>query len=134
MFFLLFPGMLPRLSARERRNQLRGYMAESAKGTPMAFSKPVSLWRNRDYLLLWSGQTISNVGTGVSTIAYPLLVLAVTGSPAQAGFISAVRALIYALLCLSFFAPLRMAGLILHAQEAFRVAVGDLLFVGGADR
>lgn len=66
----------------------------------MASSKPVSLWRNLDYLLLWSGQTISNVGTGVSTIAYPLLVLAVTGSPAQAGFISAARALIYAILVL----------------------------------
>lgn len=66
----------------------------------MAFSKPVSLWRNRDYLMLWGGQTISNVGTGVSTIAYPLLVLAVTGSPAQAGFISAARALIYAILVL----------------------------------
>lgn len=66
----------------------------------MAISKPVSLWRNLDYLLLWSGQTISNVGTGVSTIAYPLLVLTVTGSPAQAGFISAARALIYAILVL----------------------------------
>lgn len=66
----------------------------------MAASKPVFLWRNMDYLLLWSGQTISNVGTGVSTIAYPLLVLAVTGSPAQAGFISAARALIYAILVL----------------------------------
>lgn len=66
----------------------------------MASSKPVSLWRNLDYLLLWSGQTISNVGTGVSTIAYPLLVLTVTGSPAQAGFISAARALIYAILVL----------------------------------
>lgn len=66
----------------------------------MAFSKPVSLWRNLDYVLLWGGQTISNVGTGVSTIAYPLLVLAVTGSPAQAGFISAARALIYAILVL----------------------------------
>jgi len=71
------------------------------KGTLIVSSKqPVSLWRNLDYLLLWGGQTISNVGTGVSTIAYPLLVLAVTGSPAQAGFISAARALIYAILVL----------------------------------
>jgi hypothetical protein len=26
-------------------------------------SHPTSLWRNRDYLLLWSGQTISGVGS-----------------------------------------------------------------------
>ncbi|MHB8595198.1 MAG: MFS transporter [Ktedonobacteraceae bacterium] len=67
----------------------------------MASNKhPVSLWRNLDYLLLWGGQTISTIGTGVSTIAYPLLVLMVTGSPAQAGFISALRALIYMVLVL----------------------------------
>ncbi len=66
----------------------------------MASSKPASLWRNLDYMLLWGGQTVSNIGTGVSTIAYPLLVLAVTGSPAQAGFISAARALVYVMLVL----------------------------------
>lgn len=56
------------------------------------------MWRNLDYMLLWGGQTVSNIGTGVSTIAYPLLVLAVTGSPAQAGFISAARSLVYVIL------------------------------------
>lgn len=45
---------------------------------------PPPLWRNRDFLLLWSGQTISTLGTRISGLAYPLLVLAVTGSPAQA--------------------------------------------------
>jgi MFS family permease len=54
---------------------------------------PVSLWRNRDYLLLWSGQAISAIGSGVSELAFPLLVLAVTQSPAQAGFAAALRAL-----------------------------------------
>lgn len=62
--------------------------------------KPASLWRNRDYLLLWSGQTLSNIGSGVSRIAYPLLVLAITGSPAQAGLIGALRALMYIVLIL----------------------------------
>lgn len=51
-----------------------------------------SLWRNRDYLLLWSGQTISAIGSSVSELAFPLLVLAVTGSPAQAGIVSAINA------------------------------------------
>lgn len=53
----------------------------------------VSLWRNRDYLLLWSGQTISDIGGSVSELAFPLLVLAVTNSPVQAGIAAALRAL-----------------------------------------
>src|SRR5947209_10752876 len=54
-----------------------------------------SLWRNRDYMLLWSGQVISSIGTQVSQLAFPLLILALTGSPAQAGFAGALRALPY---------------------------------------
>ena len=52
---------------------------------------PASLWRNRDYMLLWCGQTVNVIGTQVSQIAYPLLVLALTRSPAQAGFVAAAR-------------------------------------------
>lgn len=51
------------------------------------------LWRNRDYLLLWCGQTVNVIGTQVSQIAYPLLVLALTQSPAQAGYVAAARTL-----------------------------------------
>ncbi len=54
-----------------------------------------ALWRIRDYMLLWSGQVISNVGTQVSTLAFPLLILALTRSPALAGFAGALRALPY---------------------------------------
>ncbi|HLI07921.1 MAG TPA: MFS transporter [Ktedonobacteraceae bacterium] len=60
----------------------------------------LSLWRNRDYLLLWGGQTLSNIGSGISGIAYPLLVLAITGSPAQAGLVGGLRSLMYILLIL----------------------------------
>jgi MFS family permease len=63
---------------------------------------PPSLWRNRDYLLLWSGQTISGVGSRVSGIAFPLLVLLLTNSPAQAGFIGALSSVPYLLLSLPF--------------------------------
>lgn len=57
--------------------------------------KPRPLWRNRDYMLLWGGQTVSSVGTQVSMVAFPFLVLALTGSPAQAGFMGGLRALPY---------------------------------------
>lgn len=59
-----------------------------------------SLWRNRDYLLLWSGQIISLTGTNISQLAFPLLVLSLTGSPAQAGIVGALRGLPFLLLSL----------------------------------
>jgi len=46
-------------------------------------------------VLLWSGQTVSSLGSGVSQLAFPLLVLALTHSPAQAGIASALRTLPY---------------------------------------
>jgi MFS family permease len=52
-----------------------------------------SLWRNRDFNLLWLGQTLSDLGGRVSGIAFPLLVLATTGSPAKAGIVNAAGTL-----------------------------------------
>lgn len=63
------------------------------KALPTERTGKRSLWRNRDYLLLWFGQAISDIGGSVSELAFPLLVLAVTGSPAQTGIIAALRAL-----------------------------------------
>ncbi len=47
------------------------------------------LWKNPDYILLWCGQLISSIGTSTSQLAYSLLVLLLTNSPAQAGLVSA---------------------------------------------
>ncbi len=58
------------------------------------------LWRNRDYLILTSGNGISAIGSQVSLVAFPLLCLALTHSPAQAGLMSAVRNLPTVLLML----------------------------------
>lgn len=46
-------------------------------------------------MLLWSGQLVSWTGTEVSGIALPLIVLSLTGSPAQAGGVAAIRGLVY---------------------------------------
>jgi MFS family permease len=46
-----------------------------------------SLWRNSDFVGWWTGNTLSALGTSVSAIAYPLLVLAATGSVGKAGVI-----------------------------------------------
>lgn len=53
------------------------------------------LWRNRDYMLLWSGQLASTIGTTSSNVVVPLLLLALTGSPEVAGIASALRTLPY---------------------------------------
>jgi MFS family permease len=58
---------------------------------------PQPLWRNRDFLLIWIGGAISSLGSQASQLALPLLVLAVTGSPAKAGFLGAIRGASYLL-------------------------------------
>lgn len=58
------------------------------------------LWRNRDYMLLWSGQVISVIGTGATQIVYPLLILALTNSAAAAGVAAALGSIPYILFSL----------------------------------
>jgi MFS family permease len=52
-----------------------------------------SLWRNRDFTLLWGGQVISSLGAAISSTATPLLVLSATGSPLDAGLVGAAGTL-----------------------------------------
>lgn len=54
-------------------------------------SESIPLSRNRDFVLLQFGQLLSRAGSGMSGVAYPLLALAATGSPAQAGIVQAAR-------------------------------------------
>jgi MFS family permease len=60
----------------------------------------VPLGRNRDFVLLQGGQLLSAAGSQSSSIAYPLLVLALTHSPAKAGIVGAARILPFALFAL----------------------------------
>ena len=62
----------------------------------------VPLRRNRDFLLLQAGQLLSGAGTQSTAIAYPLLVLATTHSPAKAGLVSFARTLPLAVCALPF--------------------------------
>jgi len=59
-----------------------------------------SLLKNRNFMLLWSGQLVSWIGTEVTGIALPLVVLSLTGSYAQAGTIAAMRGLVYVVLAI----------------------------------
>jgi len=60
----------------------------------------IALWKNRDYMLLWSGQVVSTLGSSAAAIIYPLLILALTNSPGAAGVAAALRALPYLLFSL----------------------------------
>jgi MFS family permease len=44
-----------------------------------------SLWQNREFNLLWSSQSLSDLGGTIAQLAIPLLVLEVTRSPVLAG-------------------------------------------------
>jgi MFS family permease len=96
----------------------------------------VPLRRNRDFVLLQTGQLLSNIGTRLTSIAYPLLVLGLTGSPAKAGFVLFARTLPHALFAL----PAGVAAdrwnrkWILVGADAVRVvAVGILVAVIAVD-
>ena len=51
-------------------------------------------------MLLWGGQMVSTLGASASGIIYPLLILALTGSPLLASWASALRIVPFLLLCL----------------------------------
>jgi MFS family permease len=50
----------------------------------------IPLRKNRDFRLLWIGEAASMVGTQLSIVAFPLLVLELTSSPFRAGVVGTV--------------------------------------------
>jgi MFS family permease len=87
------------------------------------------LHRNRDFVLLQTGLLLSSAGSQMTAIAYPLLVLALTGSPAKAGLVAFVRLLGMALFAL----PAGLAAdrwnrrrLMIAAHAVRAVAIGGL--------
>jgi MFS family permease len=58
------------------------------------------LFASRDYRLWWSGNLVSSVGSAMSLVAIPLLVLLVTHSPVQVGIVGALEAVPFALFAL----------------------------------
>lgn len=73
---------------------------EEANAAAAKQPKLPSLWRNRDYMLLWSGQVVSTLGSGMSGFVLPLLILTITNSPLVAGIAGALYSLPYPLFSL----------------------------------
>jgi MFS family permease len=69
-------------------------------GLPEAAARPgpVPLRRNGGFRMLWIGQLLSDTGSQVGAIAYPLLILALTHSPVLAGVVGTAREV--SLICL----------------------------------
>ncbi|MFI8239292.1 MFS transporter [Streptomyces sp. NPDC085866] len=60
-----------------------------------------SLWRQRDFMLLWSGQSVSEMGSAVTQVALPLLaVVALKASTFQVGLLTAATTAAFALIAL----------------------------------
>jgi MFS family permease len=75
------------------------------------------LRRNRDFVLLMSGRLLSGLGSGMTNIAYPLLVLSATHSPAKAGLVGFLAAVTRPLLSIP-------AGLWADAADRKRLMIG----------
>ena len=58
------------------------------------------LWRQREFRLLWGAQVVSTLGSHAAGIVVPLLILAMTRSPAAVGLASALGVVPYLLLVL----------------------------------
>ena len=73
-------------------------MAEAARTVALdARERPHKLGRNRDFVLLWTGQAASMLGSRVTSIAYPFLVLSLGYTAGEAGVVGFIAALPYLL-------------------------------------
>lgn len=69
-------------------------MTEASDPTaPAGVGRAPSLWRNRDYTILWAGEAISSLGTSMSLFTYPLIGYALTRSTSLAALAGAAFAL-----------------------------------------
>ena len=94
------------------------------------------LHRNRDFLLLQTGLLLSSGGSQMTAIAYPLLVLTLTGSAAKAGIVAFVRLFAMAVFAL----PAGLAAdhwsrrrLMIAAHGVRAVAIGTLAVLVASD-
>jgi MFS family permease len=66
-------------------------IVNAGAGEPVRAALP-PLSRNRDYNLLWTSQVVSQLGTQLAFIAFPLLILATSHSPVQMGIVAGTGA------------------------------------------
>lgn len=81
-----------------RSRKLRLLAPAGGAETASSIPRPLPLRHNKDFRMLWTGQLLSDTGSQIGGLAYPLLILALTHSAVLAGAVGTARAII--LLCL----------------------------------
>lgn len=82
-----------------------------------AAARRVSLWRQRDFVLLWSGQTVSEIGSQITVLALPLAAVVVLhASTFEIGLLSAATTSMYLLVSLP-------AGALVGSRDSRRMMV-----------
>lgn len=67
-----------------------GPAAQTVARSPRPYTDPITLWRNRSFLKLWFGQTVSEIGSRITREGLPLTaVLVLHATPIQMGILSA---------------------------------------------
>ena len=60
-----------------------------------------TLWRHRNFLLLWGGQTVSEIGSAVTLLALPLTaVVVLRASTFEVGLLTSAATLAFAVIAL----------------------------------
>jgi MFS family permease len=76
-----------------------GHMTTEAPDAARARSR--GLWRHGDFMRLWTGQAVSEIGSAVSTLALPLVaVVTLRATTLQVGLLSAASSLAFLLIAL----------------------------------
>ena len=102
------PGPGPGKVEPVQRDDPETDQAPSTAPAPQTRQAPVptqpprrTLWRHRDFLLLWSGQTVSEMGSAVTVLALPLTAVVVLhASTFQVGLLSSAATVAFALIAL----------------------------------
>jgi MFS family permease len=93
-------------------------------------STTMSLWRHRDFELLWAGQTVSRVGTEISVLALPLIAIQILHATTfEVGSLTAVETLPFLLVGLpagAWVDRMRRRRVLLVADIGRLVALGSI--------
>jgi MFS family permease len=112
-------------------------MSSEAKHDTVVDAHPKRLRQQRSFMLLWAGQSVSMLGTSVSTVAIPLVaVVSLHASPFEVGMLSFLQTLPFLLLSL-FIGVLvdrvRRRPLLITADFGRTVAIGLIPVLTFAD-
>ncbi|MEV6105610.1 MFS transporter [Streptomyces sp. NPDC051940] len=98
----------------------------------------MSLWHNRDFLKLWAGDAVSDMGNQITQLALPLIaVLTLDASPAELGFLGAAQfapVLLFGLVAGVWVDRLRRRPLMIAADLSRALCIGSVPLLAALDQ